>query len=102
MSCEERRDPILLLAFGELEAGEAETLRTHLASGCAACTAHLAQARELALDLLLAPDPAQPPEAFESRLRARLEGSAPLRELAPKRAASGVALWVMVLSSTSS
>ena len=47
MSCEARRDPVLLLAFGLLEDAEAEELRTHLAGGCPECARHLAEARGL-------------------------------------------------------
>ena len=47
MTCAERRDAILLFSAGLLEEPEAAELRTHLASGCEACTSHLAEAREV-------------------------------------------------------
>jgi hypothetical protein len=101
MSCEERRDAILFWVMGQLEPGPAEELRLHVSGGCAACAAHLAEARELELGLLLAPLPAEPPDSLRRRLVERIAGAraevprlAPARRLRARVAAIAAALAV--------
>lgn len=72
MTCDERRDAILLWVMGELDEAEALPLREHVTAGCAQCARSLAEARELQLGLLMAPDPSEPPPGLESRLLARV------------------------------
>lgn len=53
MSCDGRRDAILLLSAGLLEEAEAESLRAHLQTGCAACARSSREALELDAAVLL-------------------------------------------------
>ena len=69
MRCDERRDPILLWVMGQLEGSPDDELRGHVQSGCLECAGYVAEARELRLGLLLAPDPAEPSPSLERRLR---------------------------------
>ena len=72
MRCEERRDPILLWVMGQLEDSRDDELRGHVQSGCLECAGYVAEARELQLGLLLAPDPAEPSPSLERRLLERV------------------------------
>jgi hypothetical protein len=105
LSCEDRRDPVLLFAFGLLEEPEAAELRAHLAGGCAACTAHLAEARGLRAAIDLASGEEEPPAALRAALLRRIDRvprlaagpaarSGALQRLAPLALAAGVATLV--------
>jgi hypothetical protein len=85
MSCEARRDPVLLLAFGLLEDAEAAELRTHLAGGCPECARHLAEARGLRAALDLAAGGEEPPAALGAELRRRIERGPRLAAPLPRR-----------------
>lgn len=81
MSCDARRDDVLLLAAGLLEEPEASALRAHLAGGCAACASHLCEARALEASLALAADGDAPSPALRAELLRRVDR-------APRQAAS--------------
>lgn len=89
MRCDERRDPILYWVMGQLESGESQEVREHLRSGCRECAGYVAEARELQLALLLAPDPAEPSPSLERRLLERVSSTGgPLRSSPPRRHAT--------------
>ncbi len=73
MTCDQRRDLLLLYAFDALEATEAEEMRQHLQSGCPACAGSLAEAQAVASSLPLALDPVTPPPQAKARLMQRIE-----------------------------
>jgi hypothetical protein len=80
LRCDERRDAILLWVMGQLEGSQCDELLRHVESGCPECAGYVAEARELHLDLLIAPDPAEPSPGLERRLLERvasLDGVAP-------------------------
>lgn len=82
MSCEERRDAVLLLAAGLLGDAEAAELRAHFAGGCPACAAHLAEARAVQAALDLAAGGPVPVPALRGELLRRIHrvpSSAPAR-----------------------
>jgi hypothetical protein len=96
---------VLLFAFGLLEEPEAAELRAHLAGGCAACAAHLAEARGLRAALDLASGEEEPPAALRAALLRRIDrgprlaagvaaGPTPLRRHAPLALAAGLAALV--------
>jgi hypothetical protein len=102
MTCAERRDAILLFSAGVLDEAEAVELRAHLETGCAACAAHLADAREIEYALAgAAPGAAAPHLRGEllrridrlpqqsARTRPRPAARAP-RRLAPLALAAGL------------
>jgi hypothetical protein len=68
VSCDGRRDEILLLSAGLLEGSEAADLRAHLRAGCAACARSAREALELDSALLLG----APVEVAPERLRAEV------------------------------
>lgn len=98
MTCDERRDAILLWAMGALDDAEVLPLREHLASGCARCEAALAGARELQLGLLMAPDPSEPSPGLERRLLARIaaQGPTPSGAAPPWRWAAAAGLSILL------
>ncbi len=73
MSCQARRDLILLLAAGALEPDEAAELRAHLETGCPRCAGQLAEAESTLAHLAFALDPVEPPAEVRARLLAALE-----------------------------
>jgi hypothetical protein len=86
MSCDARRDALLLFASGLLEEPEAAELRAHLAEGCAACGRHLAEARDVLLALEIAAPGAEPPLALRAALLRRIDRVPRLAAGAPPRA----------------
>jgi anti-sigma-K factor RskA len=104
VTCEERADLLLLLAFGELEADEAGPLRAHLAEGCPRCLGALAEAQAIAARLALAIEPVDAPEtvrralaarvALESRVADLPAARPPRRSLARTALAAGLAAVV--------
>jgi hypothetical protein len=72
VSCDGRRDAVLLFAAGLLEEPEAAELRGHLEGGCVACARHLCEARavENALALAAGDEPLAP--ALRSELLRRI------------------------------
>ncbi len=91
MSCEARRDAILLYAAGALEPDEAADLEAHLESGCPRCAGERVEAETALAHLAFALDPVAPPAGARARLLAALdeaERASPraTRSLAPRRA----------------
>jgi hypothetical protein len=72
VSCAARRDAVLLWAAGALDEPEAEALRAHLATGCAECAAHLAEARSVEAALVLAASDGEPAPQLQAELRSRI------------------------------
>ena len=91
MSCDGRRDEILLLAAGLLEEGDAAALRAHLETGCAACARSAREARELDAAMLLG----TPEEEAPPRLR---EAVVALAEPAPRTAGTPTPIGRMLLA----
>jgi hypothetical protein len=95
VSCDERRDAILLLSAGLLDGEEADALREHLRSGCPACARHAREARDLNDALLLGAPVVTPP----ARLREALEGVAqPVRGAPGSGAQSSTPVFRMLLA----
>lgn len=72
MSCEARRDQILLRAGAALEPAEQAEIDNHLASGCPRCVGALAEAEAVLAHLGLALAPVAPPAESRDRLLARV------------------------------
>lgn len=85
MSCEERRDAVLLFASGLLEEPEAAALRAHLSAGCASCAAHLDEARAVEAALGLASSQAAPLPALRAELLRRIDRVPRLAPAAARR-----------------
>ena len=85
MSCEDRRDQVLLFVAGELEDSATAELRGHLRSGCPQCAGHLAEAEAILAHLPLSLEPVQPPASVKSRLMARVSSSASVADEAAAR-----------------
>ncbi len=102
MTCDERRDLILLYVADALDAAEREEVRRHLAVGCVACTGHLAEARAAFAAVSLGADPVPPPPDLVRRVfdridrvdRATVRGFSPWRWLLPSAAAAALAAIV--------
>lgn len=79
MTCDERRDHLLLYAAGQLDQTEQEEMRSHLSTGCAACAGALAEAEATFHAIPLSLDPVAPPRQARDRLMQRVlaGGSAP-------------------------
>jgi len=73
VTCDQRRDLLLLYVSDALEADEAAELREHLQAGCPACEGHLAEAQALMASLPLGLDPVTPPANLKARLMARID-----------------------------
>lgn len=97
MSCAERKDLLLLYAFGQLEPEEEGPLLAHVASGCPRCVGELAAARTIAGHMALAAPPAKPSPAVKAKL---LEATAPRRNirLVPVAAAALLAASVTAIA----
>ena len=77
--CKQLGESYEAYALGALEGEEREAIERHLARGCAACTAGVAQARWVVAQLAaLAPD-AEPPEELRARILAAAAASADAR-----------------------
>jgi anti-sigma-K factor RskA len=72
VTCDERRDLLLLYVSDGLEPAEAKELREHLQSGCPACAGHLAEAEAVMANLPLALDRIAPPPNLKERLMERI------------------------------
>ncbi|MGI9431936.1 MAG: hypothetical protein ACR2PQ_06970 [Myxococcota bacterium] len=73
MSCDGRRDAILMLSAGLLEDAEAESLRAHLQTGCAACARSAREARELDAAVLLGAPVERAPDSLRPAVLALAE-----------------------------
>jgi hypothetical protein len=76
MTCDERRDLLLLYVSDALEADEAAEMRSHLQGGCPACSGHLAEAQAVMASLPLGLDAAVPPANLKARLMQRIDAAA--------------------------
>ena len=95
MTCEERADLLLLLAFGELDADEAGPLRAHLADGCPRCLGAFAEAQAVVARLALAVEPVDAPETVRRALAARIALETRMSDLpaaSPRRSLARTAL----------
>jgi anti-sigma-K factor RskA len=72
VTCEERKDLVLLYAAGALDGAQRDELRAHLAAGCPACAGTLAEAHAVLADYPLALRQLTPPSAARARLMERV------------------------------
>jgi anti-sigma-K factor RskA len=72
MTCDERKDLILLYAADALDEAEGQELRTHLRGGCATCAQVLAEAEDTVARFPEALAPVDPPPAALNRLMRRV------------------------------
>jgi len=72
MTCDERRDDMLLYVADALDRGERQSLDAHLASGCPRCAGHLVEASSVLGHLPLALAPVEPPPRLRERLVQRV------------------------------
>src|SRR5262245_64672601 len=75
MTCEQRREQILLFAADALDASERDELTQHLRSGCPRCAGSFAEAQAVLASLPLALDPATPSPDVKQRLMQRVQAS---------------------------
>ncbi len=73
VSCEERKDQILVYAASDLSEAEAESLRDHLDRGCPRCAGSLAEAEAVIALLAQSLPPVDPPPAVRTRVLERIE-----------------------------
>jgi hypothetical protein len=85
MTCQERRDLMLLYATGALDAAERAELTAHLAGGCPACAGALAEAQATVAHLPLAADPVTPPRSARDKLMSRVAADVSQDSLAAGR-----------------
>jgi hypothetical protein len=85
MSCEARRDAVLLFAAGLLDDAEAAALRGHLENGCAECAGYLADARGVENALALAAPETPAMRDLRGELLRRVD-RVPHQIAAPRRA----------------
>lgn len=76
MTCDERRDQILLYTADALDPRERAAVVDHLRTGCPRCAGSLAEAQSVLAQLPLALDPIAPSETVKRRLMKRIEGGA--------------------------
>jgi hypothetical protein len=72
VTCDDRKDLLLLYAGGFLEPAEHEALRTHLLTGCPACAGALAEAEATLAQMAAATSPVAPPPAAIDKLMMRI------------------------------
>jgi len=72
MTCDERRDHMLLYVADALARHEREAVDAHLGSGCPRCAGHLAEAGSVLGHLPLALPPVEPPPRLRERLIERV------------------------------
>jgi len=75
VTCDQRRDLLLLYVSNGLGPAEAQEMREHLQSGCPACAGHLAEAEALMASLPLALDPIVPLPHLKDRLMERIDAA---------------------------
>src|SRR5947209_734620 len=73
MTCQERQDQLLLLAFDQLDANEEQELREHLAGGCPVCAGALAESKAIAGMMPLALKSVLPDPQVKERLMKRVQ-----------------------------
>ncbi len=72
MTCEKRRDLLLLHAAGALDDPERREVLVHLDTGCPVCAGAMAEAQATLAHLPLGLDPVEPPARLRQRLMARV------------------------------
>lgn len=77
VTCENRRDLILLYAAGELDADESRELRAHLETGCPACVGALAEAHAVLARVAQSAPAVTPPSTAKTKLDARIDAAKP-------------------------
>jgi len=97
LTCDERRDLLLLYAADALEDVEASDLRAHLATGCPTCAGALAEAKAVIGNLPLALPPVTPPDSARAKLMAKVR-SVPAASRRPA-ASSPMRLFPIVIAS---
>jgi hypothetical protein len=87
VTCDQRRDLLLLYVSDALEADEAAELRHHLASGCIQCAGYLAEAQAVMASIPLGLDPISPPPDLKAKLMKRIDAaSTPMRSTSQETA----------------
>lgn len=72
MTCEQRRDLLLLYVADALEADATIEMRRHLMEGCAECAGYLAEAQAVMSSIPLGLDPVTPPPQLKEKLMQRI------------------------------
>ena len=72
MTCEQRRDLLLLYVTDALEADETLEMRNHLQQGCAQCAGYLAEAQAVVNSIPLGLDPITPAPHLKEKLMQRI------------------------------
>ena len=100
MSCETRRDLLMLYVAEALDPAEREAIRAHLATGCPRCAGALAEAEATLGHLPLALDPVAPrPEARAALMRRVTAAPRTARSTTPAgRSAAAVLVTVAALT----
>jgi hypothetical protein len=75
VTCQERRDLLLLYAADALDAGETAEMRQHLQTGCPQCAGYLAEATAVLNALPLDLDPVAPSPKLKQKLMQRIDSS---------------------------
>lgn len=88
MTCEERKEQLLLYAADALDPDEREEVQTHLRSGCPRCAGSLAEAEAVLAHLPLVLEPVAPSPGLRERLMERIRSEdsaeAAAREKSPR------------------
>jgi anti-sigma-K factor RskA len=98
---EEYKDLAAVYALGALDGPEQERFEAHLASGCDACQAELAEARRVADELLFALPPVAPPPGLRERLLARVREDAARGSTGRSGSSSRSAFWISLAAAAS-
>jgi anti-sigma-K factor RskA len=75
MTCDERKDLLMLYAAGALDPGESDAIGAHLASGCPRCAGGLVEAEAVLGHLPLVLPPVRPPARVRDDLLRRVAAS---------------------------
>jgi anti-sigma-K factor RskA len=90
MRCEEIRELLPLHALGALEAGDAEVVRRHLASGCPGCAGELSSLAETQAAIPLALPSEEPSPMAKARLMAAIRKDA---QATPQKVGTEGSIW---------
>jgi anti-sigma-K factor RskA len=97
VTCDQRRDLLLLYATDALEPSEAAEVRAHLASGCPQCAGALAEAQATVAHLPMGLEPVMAPTRARDRLMKRMAGESDGDSMklidTPTRAQRGQSGW---------
>ena len=107
MQCDEVQELIYLEAAGAADAAAHAAIRAHLAGGCLACHAVMAEANAAAAQIPLNLSPCTPSESVKAELMRRVKTSAPLPQPGrtsvapePKRLPRKLILWPLLISTS--